>query len=262
MLRTGSLSAFVHGVCCPVAVQRQLLDVNSDTWTRAPLQKYVWTLLFVCGRTACAQPVSGMCPDWLLPTVPSLTQATISHVPDDVLDAPPRPAAAAAAFANNGAAPAPYTLSVAGVAVDRLALPEDRARGDWEPRGKKKKSKGGKGKGKGADASDSCSGSVCGSQSETEEQQQQQQFVEQQQQQPQNEPCQAQPLSSLQQQPVADLSSLRQKLDSLGLQQQTEGHPQQPQQQMANGQDQPCDAAADDDGEGHAAAHPIAAVLA
>lgn len=45
-------------------------------------------------------------------TVTELIEATISHIPDEVLDAPPRPAAEAAAFAHNGQLPAPYALAV------------------------------------------------------------------------------------------------------------------------------------------------------
>jgi hypothetical protein len=45
-------------------------------------------------------------------SVSELIEATIGHIPDAVLDAPPRPAAEAAEFANNGVMPAPYQLTV------------------------------------------------------------------------------------------------------------------------------------------------------
>ena len=45
-------------------------------------------------------------------TVTELIEATIGQIPDEVLDAPPRSAADAAAFANNGATPEPFKLAV------------------------------------------------------------------------------------------------------------------------------------------------------
>jgi hypothetical protein len=45
-------------------------------------------------------------------TVTELIEATISQIPDEVLDAPPRSAADAAAFAHNGATPEPFKLAV------------------------------------------------------------------------------------------------------------------------------------------------------
>jgi hypothetical protein len=68
-------------------------------------------------------------------TVSELMDATLSQVPDDVLDAPPRSAAASAAMANNGVAPPPYALQ----GIERLAVGEDRARGEREPQRKPKK---------------------------------------------------------------------------------------------------------------------------
>jgi len=138
-----------------------------------------------------------------------LIEATISHIPDAVLDAPPRSAAEAAAFANNGVLPPPYSL-----AVDRLAVPEDRARGDREPqrarkRGKAKRRVAGEGS-----AANSCSGSVCGSDSEAEESQQQQQQQQQVVQQMEN-------LLLQQDEPGQQGSAgVEQQLHALGLQQQ------------------------------------------
>lgn len=63
-----------------------------------------------------------------LKSVTELMEKTLSHIPDEILDAPPKTSEQMAVILGNGSLPAPFKLP------DRLAQFEDRARGENERR--------------------------------------------------------------------------------------------------------------------------------